>query len=118
MVDHSGVRKRLLKLFRLRVDAIEDGDLRGFYALVEQGQYLARNFLGFYFLRFISLKGGLWAGLAHALQLQPGTCGTAAGLCNDLISQLRNLRRGAVVSLQFDHGGLRVRAGEVQQVLR
>ena len=118
MVDHSGVSKRLLKLLRLSVNAVEDGNLRGRYALVQQCENLAGNLLGLSLFRLIGLKGGLWTRLAHALQLQACASRTPCGLANDPIGQVRYLRRRAVVTLQLDHGPIRVRAREVEQIVR
>ena len=80
LVDHSGVGKRLFKLLRLRVDTVEDRNLRGLNSLVEQGQNLARDLLGLNLLRFIGLKRGLGPWLAHTLKLQTGSRSAARSL--------------------------------------
>ena len=118
LVDHSGVGKRLLKLLRLGIDAVKDGNLGGRHALIQQGKDLAGHLLGLNFFGLIGLEGGLWAGLAHALQLQARARRAAGGLANDPVGQVRYLRRRAVVALQLDHGAIRVRAREIEQIVR
>ena len=118
LVDNAGIGKSLLEALGLGVDAVQDGDLGGGNALVEQAEHLAGDLVRLGFFRLVGVKRRLWAGGPDALQFQAGAGRAVLSLGDDPVGQVRDLRRGAVVALQLDHRGVVVGAGEIQQVFR
>lgn len=117
LVGHPRVGQRLFVHLGLGVDPVQHGDLGRGDARCDEIPDPARGALGLGWLVPVLLVDGIGPRGALRDQLQAVLGGAAAGLGQQPVGQVDDLRGRAVVPDQLDHRGLRMADPEVEQVV-